>query len=132
MEYPKPNTWERTLAQSDSKAGFLQNGIVQILLLFSCIPIVGCVALLAYFIRPADTSIILHYNVYFGVDLIGLWWQAYILPVLAIFFVVGHFLLARYFYERAERIACYLMLFSSGMLTAGVLVSGIGVAFINY
>jgi hypothetical protein len=132
MEHQEPNKWERPLARSEGEADFLQNSIVQTLLLFSLIPIVGCLGLLAYFIRPGEASIVLHYNVYFGVDLLGLWWQAYALPVLAMLFVAGHFFLARRFYERAERVACYLMLFSSGMLSAGVLVAGMSVAFINY
>lgn len=132
MEYWESNTWERPLARSEGGAGFGKNSIVQALLLFSVLPIIGCLGLLAYFVRPGEASIVLHYNVYFGVDLLGLWWQAYALPALGILFVAGHLLLAKRFYERAERIACYLMLFSSGMLSSGVLVASVSVAFINY
>lgn len=132
MEYWELNKWERPLARSEGGVGFSQNSIVQMLLLFSGIPIVGCLGLFIYFIRPSETSIVLHYNVYFGVDLLGLWWQAYALPALGTLFVAGHLILAKRFYERAERIACYLMLFSSGMLSSGVLVASVSVAFINY
>lgn len=132
MDIQESNKWEGTLAQSDKGVGFLYNSIVQTLLLFAVLPLVLCAGLLLYFVRPGETSIILHYNVYFGVDLLGLWWQAYALPVLGMFFVLGHYFLAKRFYEHAERIACYLMLFSSGLLSLGVLVASMGVAFINY
>lgn len=126
------NKWERPLARSESGARFSQNSIVQTLLLFSVVPIVGCLGLLAYFVRPGESSIVLHYNVYFGVDLLGLWWQAYALPALGMLFVAGHSILAKRFYERTERVASYLILFSSVMLSSGVFVAGISVAFINY
>lgn len=132
MEAGELNKWESTLSQSDKEAGFLRNSIVQTLLLFSVFPLMLCIGLLLYFVRPGEASIILHYNVYFGVDLLGLWWQAYILPVLGMFFICGHFFLARRFYEYTERIACYLILFSAGLLSFGIFVASMSVAFINY
>lgn len=126
------NKWEGTLAQSDKGVSFLHNSIVQTLLLFAVFPLVLCAGLLLYFVRPGDATIILHYNVYFGVDLLGLWWQAYALPVLGTLFILGHCFLAKRFYEHTERIACYLILFSSGLLSLGVLVASMSVAFINY
>lgn len=132
MVFSESNKWEGTLAQSDGGVRFLHNSIVQALLLFAILPIIGCAGLLLYFVRPGDASIVLHYNVYFGVDLLGLWWQAYALPILGVLFIVGHLLLARRFYESTERIACYLMLFSSGLLSFGVLIAGMSIAFINY
>lgn len=132
MEIQESNKWEGTLAQSDQGVEFLHNSIVQTLLLFAVFPLVLCAGLLLYFIRPGETSIILHYNVYFGVDLLGLWWQAYVLPALGMLFIVGHYFLARRFYEHTERVACYLVLFSSGLLSLGVLVASMSVAFINY
>ena len=132
MEFGESNRWEGTLAQSDRGVKFLHNSIVQTLLVFAVLPIIGCIGLLAYFVHPSEASIVLHYNVYFGVDLLGLWWQAYALPMLGLLFVAGHYIFARCFYESAERIACYLMLFSSGLLSFGLFVAGISVAFINY
>ncbi len=126
------NRWENTLAQSDGGVDFLHNIIVRILLTLSFLPIVICLGTLFYFVRPGETSLILHYNVYFGVDLLGIWWQAYLLPVLGILFFLGHFLLAWRFYNLTERIACYLMLLSAGMLSSGILIAGVSIAFINY
>lgn len=124
--------WEYPLAQSDQGVGFWDNILVRTLLLASLLALFGNVGLLAYFIRPSETPMILHYNVYFGVDLLGIWWQVYMLPFLGTLFFLGHFLLARRFYARSERIACYLMLLSAGMLAFGLLVASVSIAFINY
>lgn len=132
MTVLEQNAWENTLAQSGGRADFLHNSIVQTLLAVSLVPIVLCLGLLMYFVRPSEASLVLHYNVYFGVDLLGAWWQAYALPILGVLLFAGHFFLAQRFYVSAERIACYLMLFSSAMLSFGVLVASVSIAFINY
>ncbi len=126
------SSWEKTITQSGNGVSFLENGIVRTLLTAALTPTVIGLGLLAYFIHPSETPIVLHYNVYFGVDLLGIWWQVYALPFLGILFFVGHYVLARRFYLGAERIACYLMLLSAGMLSLGVLIASVGVVFINY
>lgn len=120
------------LAQSDGGVDFWHNDIVRILLVAAIFPIVIGFGLIIFFIRPSEMPLVLHYNVYFGVDLLGVWWQAYALPTLGIFFLVLHVYLARRFYKNIERIACYLMLLSAGMLALGVLIASISIAFINY
>lgn len=125
-------TWEESLAQSDKGVSFSENTIGRILLVTAFLPIPISFALLWYFIRPSEMPLVLHYNVYFGVDLLGTWWQAYILPLLGVLFYGGHVFLARRFYMRAERIACYLMLLSAGMLSCGILIASMSTAFINY
>jgi hypothetical protein len=126
------STWEKDLASSEGGVSFFENMIVRMLLIAACLPILLSLALLAYFIHPSETPIVLHYNVYFGVDLLGIWWQVYILPFLGTLFFLGHFFLARRFYIGAERIACYLMLLSSGMLSLGIFIASLSVAVINY
>ena len=124
--------WERPLAQTDTSVSFGNNVLVRTLVIGALLALLFSIGLIGYFIRPSGTPIVLHYNVYFGVDLLGVWWQAYALPFLGILFLFGHFFLARRFYLRAERIACYLMLLSAGMLSGGLLVASISIAFINY
>lgn len=126
------HAWEYPLAHSDGGVSFGKNVLVRILLAGTVLAILLSLGVLGYFIRSSETLIILHYNVYFGVDLLGVWWQAYVLPFLGGLFLLGHFLLAKRFYARAERIACYLMLLSSGMLSFGILIATISVALINY
>jgi hypothetical protein len=124
--------WERTLTQSDKGVAFFNNTLVRLLVVISLVPVLLGLGLLAYFVRPNEASIVLHYNVYFGVDLLGVWWQAYMLPFIGFCFLLGHFFLAKRFYQSAERIACYLVLLASGMFSFGTLIAGISIAFINY
>lgn len=124
--------WGQPLAQADTGVSFGRNVLVRTLCAGTLLALLLCVGVIGYFIHPTGTPIVLHYNVYFGVDLLGVWWQAYALPFLGMLFVIGHFFLARRFYVRTERIASYLMLLSAGMLSGGLLVASISIAFINY
>ena len=63
---------------------FFQSGIVHWVFIGALILNVVNWGLIAYFIRPVDFPIILHYNVYFGVDVIGDWWQVYYLPLIGL------------------------------------------------
>ncbi len=124
--------WDVDVAQSEKEASFLKNTIVRVLLganlFFACINF----GVLGYFIRPADTLLVLHYNVYFGVEIQGVWWQAFILPFAGVFFLFMHAIFARAFYGRSERIAAYLMLFGAALLNGGILIAVASVVFINY
>lgn len=131
-EVNEGSEWEEDLASSEQGVRFFENVIIRMLLLASSLPVFLSLAMLIYFIRPSETPIVLHYNVYFGVDLLGIWWQVYALPLLGALFLLGHFLLARRFYGGGERIACYLMLLSSGMLSLGVFIASLSMVVINY
>lgn len=126
------SAWEHSLAQSDSGVSFWDNILVRILLIFPTVALLGALGILGYYIRPSETPIVLHYNVYFGVDLLGIWWQAYMLPLLGGLLVLGHLYLAYRFYRQSERIASYLMLLSSNMIVFGILLATVSIAFINY
>lgn len=124
--------WDVTIAQSEGGVSFFENMIVRTLLgvnVFFCLVSFG---LLGYFIRPTENIIVLHYNVYFGVDIQGVWWQVFILPIAGMLFLGGHTFFARRFYNQSERIAAYLMLFSSGLLSIGIVLASASVVFINY
>jgi len=126
------SAWEDGLARADTGTPFFESMLAQILLILGVLPVLISLGLLAYFVHPSDAILVLHYNVYFGVDLLGLWWQAYVLPLLGLFFVLMHALLARRLYNETERIASYLLLFSSSVLSCGLLVATVSIAFINY
>ncbi len=131
MPEQKENNWEHSLAQTGG-VSFFNNTLVRVLSIGALVGLLVSLPLLVYFIRPSKGLIILHYNVYFGVDLLGVWWQAYALPFLGGTLLLGHFFLARRFYMKSERIASYLMLLSAGMLSFGVLIASVSIAFINY
>ena len=124
--------WEARVTEAGRGVSFWENIIVRFLLFFSILPILTSFLVLLFFIRPRETPIVLHYNVYFGVDVLGAWWQTYLLPLLSLLFYIIHTLLALHFYSRSDRIASYLLLLAAGLIGSGVLIASIGIAFINY
>lgn len=87
---------------------------------------------LLIFIKPVDETIILHYNVYFGVDMIGNWRQVFLLPSIGLGLLIINVSLASYFYSQKERIASHLLMIASLMAQLSLLVASISVIIINY
>ena len=111
---------------------FFRNSIIRWLLFGAIFLNVVNWAILLKFIRPVDYSIILHYNVYFGVDLIGDWRQTYLLPAMGIVFWTINLFLAHRFYQSKERVASYMLLLAALMIQIGLIISSVGIAMINY
>jgi hypothetical protein len=84
------------------------------------------------FIKPVDFPIILHYNVYFGVDMLGNWKQVFILPLLGLILFTINFCFSLYFYHQKERIASHILLMATLMLQLSLIVASISVIIINY
>lgn len=87
---------------------------------------------IAYFIRPVDFPIILHYNIYFGVDVIGDWWQVYFLPAIGLLILSVNTVLGYLFYGQKERIAAHLLLLATFIVQIGVSIAVASLLFINY
>jgi hypothetical protein len=87
---------------------------------------------IAYFIRPVDFPIILHYNVYFGVDVIGAWWQVYFLPLIGLVILSVNTLLGYLFYQQKERIVAHLLLLATFIVQIGISVAVASLLLINY
>ena len=124
--------WGTDVAWSERGVSFFKNTIVRILVVVNIFVILVNFLAFGYFIRPTDGLLVLHYNVYFGVDIQGVWWQIFILPLASTFFLAGHFFVASRLYTLQERIAAYLMLFGSCLISISILIASIGVIFINY
>lgn len=124
--------WDTDVAQSEKEVSFFRNMIVRTLFVMNGVFLCASFGILGYFVRPTEGLLVLHYNVYFGVEIQGAWWQVFLLPVAGSLFFVGHTFLARSFYYLSERIATYLMLFGTVLLNGGIVIASAGVAFINY
>jgi hypothetical protein len=103
-------------------ASFLENAFIKNFLIGAGFLLVIGWGILIAFIRPRETPLILHYNVYFGVDLIGIWWQAYILQGIATLLLIVHVVLARAFYMRKDRFAAYILLLAANFVLFGVVI----------
>jgi hypothetical protein len=111
---------------------FFHNTMVQFVLAWQILLLLGSFIVLGYFVRAQQSVVIIHYNVYFGIDLIGVWWQIFIIPTIGLLFTLINTTLAYFLYEHKERIAAYTLLLTSLFLGLGVLLSCGSIAFINY
>lgn len=60
-----------------------------------------------WMVKPTDQPVILHYNVYFGIDAIGDWRNILLMPALALAFLLANVVLSRFFYYK-EKMVSYL------------------------
>ena len=90
------------------------------------------IAGLWFFTKELKTSIILHYNVYLGVDLIGSGEQILLMPLVGLFFVVVNFILAGYFFIQKERIISHMLSLTALVVQLGIAVASLSVVIVNY
>jgi hypothetical protein len=114
------------------KQEFFRNKVVLWMVISSVVLNIANWLLLGWFIRPVDYSIILHYNVYFGVDIIGNWKAVFVLPGIGLLLFFINSFLALYFYRKLERIACHILLMASLMMQMSLLIASLSVILINY
>jgi len=114
------------------KQEFFKNVIVHWTLIASFFVNAACWVALGFFIRPVDFPIILHYNVYFGVDVIGDWWQAYILPLISLAIMGLNVVLAHFFYNKEERMVSYILLLAALLVQISGAIAIGGIIRINY
>jgi len=120
--------FKKNFAEKD----YFQNQILVWLLILSLAGNLANWIILLIFIRPVDFPIILHYNVYFGVDSTGDWKQVYFLPAIGFLLLIINWIFAVYFYKSKERIASYILLIALLMAIFSLLIASISVIIINY
>lgn len=111
---------------------FFKNSLVHWALIATFFLAAANWAALIIFIRPVDLPIVLHYNVFFGVDLIGDWWQVFSLPAISDIFFIINTILAFVFFKQKERIASYLFLLASLFVQFGIAVASASIILMNY
>lgn len=111
---------------------FLKSHIAIWLLIFGFLANMINWIILWIWIEPVEFPIILHYNVYFGVDSVGDYRQVYILPFVGLILFLINLLLAMYFYAQKERIASYVLLIGTLMIQLSLIVASASVILINY
>lgn len=111
---------------------FFASGVVHWVLIGSLILNVINWGLIAFFIGPVDFPIILHYNIYFGVDVIGPWWNIYFLPAIGFIILAINAILGYLFYQKKERIVAHLLMLATFIVQIAVTVAVAGLLMINY
>ncbi len=87
---------------------------------------------LFFFIRKLNNLIILHYNVYLGVDLVGYNKQILLMPLVGISFTIVNLILAIYFFNRKERMLSHILSLTALLSQLGISVAGASIIIVNY
>jgi hypothetical protein len=111
---------------------YLKNKIVFWLIVFSALVNITNWIMLRLFIQPVDLPMILHYNVYFGVDIFGNWKETFFSPIIGLILLLVNAVLGAHFYKNKERVASYLLLIGALMIQCGMLIYSISLIVINY
>lgn len=111
---------------------FFCNSLVQWVILAALFINAANWGTIAYFIRPVDFPIILHYNVYFGVDVIGIWKQIYFLPSIGLVILGVNTVLGYLFYQQKERIAAHLLILATFIVQICISIAVASLLIINY
>ncbi len=111
---------------------FFRSRIILWLLALNVIANIANWIIIAIFINRLDGDIILHYNVYFGVDAMGDWHRVFLLPIIGVIILALNAVLAAYFYIKKERIASYILLLAAFMVQINLIIAAASIMMINY
>lgn len=126
----------KILSKSEIKSFFSQeyfhSSLVQWVIIGALLLNVLNWSMIAFFIRPVDFPIILHYNVYFGVDVIGAWWQLYFLPLVGLIILLVNSTLGYSFYDQKERMVAHLLMLGTFIVQIALTIAVSSLLLINY
>jgi len=103
-------------------SGLIVNLAVWALLIFKFRPIAMA--------NPEKATLPLHYNIYWGIDLFGQWYQSLILPVFGLIVLIVNFILAVFLYSQ-KSLASYFFIIAAVFVQFFLLVSTILMILIN-
>ena len=103
--------------------GYWTDPIIFFSLVLAILVNIGIWAALRLVVQATDQPIILHYNIYFGVDSIGGWKNVFIMPAIGFLIFLVNLTLSRFFYYK-ERLASHLF---AGMGLLAQLLMAVGV-----
>lgn len=85
-----------------------------------------------YFVKKLNNLVILHYNVYLGVDLMGESDQIYLISIVGFLFGLINLLLAIFFFFKKERMLSHILSLATLIIQLGVSVASGALILVNY
>jgi hypothetical protein len=124
--------FSRGILESDEGFSFFRNPLVLSVMTATGLLLLASFLIVFFFLFRTDNEVIvLHYNVYFGIDIIGNPGQAFLIPGVPLLFFLINLVLAWRFYSSRERVAAHILLFSSLFASIAGAVVSIALSFIN-
>ncbi len=78
---------------------FFTQKIVLITLIFAVLINTGIWAYILVVFPPRSETVFLHYNILFGVDLVGPWWRLLLIPIFGLGIIITNVLLSWFTYK---------------------------------
>ncbi len=116
----------------DNIKEFFKNKLLLILFISSILINILNFLFLFYFIKKLNNLIILHYNVYLGVDLMGEGTQVFLIPAVGLFFALTNLVLAIYFFSKKERMLSHILSLTTFIIQLGISVASGSLILVNY
>lgn len=107
----------------DATRNFLKNNLLVTLFGASFLLSILNFVTLFYFIRKLNTLVILHYNVYLGVDATGNSNQIFLIPAVGFFFALVNLFLAFYFFYKKERMLSHILSLTTFIAQMGISIA---------
>lgn len=116
--------------QIEKSRTFFQDKIIRVNLFFSLILNIALWGFLAWQVKDFPELIPLHYNIYFGIDLLGPWYQIFLLPTIGLVIFIINFFLGTIFFLK-EKIISYFLAGASSLIQILLLIAGLAIVFLN-
>lgn len=81
-------------------------------------------------VNNLSKEIPLHYNIYFGIDLFGPWYQLFVLPLLGVGFLLLNFFLGAVYFSK-EKIISYFLAGASSLIQILLIIATLAILSIN-
>jgi len=81
-------------------------------------------------IKPQVDPIFLHYNILFGVDFIGPWWQIFFLPAIGLLILIINTVLSWLFFQK-DKFGAYLLLGVALLCEIFLFIATVLLVFLN-
>lgn len=109
---------------------YCHDRFVRISLFFGALANISLWLWLIWQARNFTDLISLHYNIYFGIDLLGPWQQIFLLPLSGLIFLVINFFGGMLVYFR-EKILSYFLVGTSSFIQLLIILAAIFIVLIN-
>lgn len=129
-----PASWKTKLSERAKRFfwhGFWTDPVIFFSIVLAILANISLWVALFRTVVPTDSPIILHYNIFFGVDAVGNWKSLFFMPTLAAALLFLNLVLSRFFYYK-ERMVSYLFAGAALALQLLMAVGVISAILINF
>lgn len=92
--------------------------------------VIAQIGVLVFGIKPQTEPIFLHYTTYLGVDFIGAWYLAYLIPIMGVIFIAINLGIV-YVFLHKDKLLWHILTVSSALLNLLLLIHAVLLVIIN-